>query len=114
MEQFDYKKFTKEEEKIYDQAIINLRKALKDGLSYKEACASLDISDQEFKALIADDFLKICLVEMHYEKNMSLKEIALKLSIPHEDVIKMHEIILEDVSLASVAQYHKEMSSGQA
>jgi hypothetical protein len=114
MEQFDYKKFTKLEEKMYDSGIVSLRKAIKDGLTYKEAIASLDISDTEFKKLITDDFLKICLVEMHYEKNMSLKEIAIKLSISHEDVIKIHEIIIEDVSLASVAEYHKEISKGQA
>lgn len=120
MEGVNYKYFNKKEEKIYDDAINRLRKALKDGLTFKEACALIEASfedigaeHKDLKELIIDDFLKICIVELHYEKNMPLKEIALKLAVSHEDIIKMHQIILEDVSMASLAQYHKEVK-GQA
>jgi hypothetical protein len=114
MNNVDYKKFTKQEEKIYDESIKLLRKGLSDGLNYKEACASLGVDDQELKNIIVDDFLKICIVEMHYEKTMPLKEVALKLAVSHEDVLNMHKIIIEDVAIASVAEYHKSVSEGQA
>ncbi|RMD58756.1 MAG: hypothetical protein D6828_02405, partial [Nitrospirae bacterium] len=56
---FEYKEFSPEEEKIYDQAINELRDYIKRGLSFPEACEALNVKDKHLKYFIIEDFLKI-------------------------------------------------------
>ncbi|MCI4625869.1 MAG: hypothetical protein L3V56_07895 [Candidatus Magnetoovum sp. WYHC-5] len=113
MVDFVYKKYTTEEDKIYEQAMLRLKNAVHEGMTYDEACAHLNIKDQSLLTFIMEDFLKIMIAEMHYEKGMSLKEIADKLAVPHKQLIKTKEIMLEDIAITAAAEYHKETSMGQ-
>ncbi|MBF0537243.1 MAG: hypothetical protein HQL03_03215 [Nitrospirae bacterium] len=114
MSEVIYKKFTKEEDVIYDKAIETLRKALASGVSYNEACALLDVSDAELKAVIIDDFLKITIAEMHYGGGIPLKEVARKLSVPYELLLQTSKIMLEDIENTGLSEYHRQTSKGEA
>ncbi|MBF0609133.1 MAG: hypothetical protein SFH39_18840 [Candidatus Magnetobacterium sp. LHC-1] len=109
-----YKKFTKEEDAIYDKGIETLRKALASGVSYPEACALLDISDAELKTIITDDFLKISIAELHYGGGMPLKEVARRLSVAYGLIVQTRAIMLEDIENTGLSEYHRQTSQGEA
>ncbi|MBF0516224.1 MAG: hypothetical protein HQK97_03755 [Nitrospirae bacterium] len=114
MEDFKYKEYTKEESKIYDSAMEKLKKSIAQGLTFDEAASQLDIADPELKQLITDDFLKIFIVEHHYEKGLPLKDVATRMSISHERVMEAHKAMLQDVQVTAISEYHKGISKGQA
>ncbi|MCG6550799.1 MAG: hypothetical protein L7F77_00620 [Candidatus Magnetominusculus sp. LBB02] len=114
MEDIKYKEYTKEESRIYDQAMEILKKSMDQGLSFDDAVLRLDIADEELKRLICDDFMKIFIVQFHYEKGLGLKDVAKRLGITHERVTEAHKAMLQDVQITSIAEYHKGISKGQA
>ncbi|MBF0317483.1 MAG: hypothetical protein HQL04_04850 [Nitrospirae bacterium] len=114
MSEVIYKKFTKEEDAIYDKGIETLRKAFAAGVSYPEACVLLDVSDAELKTIITDDFLKILIAELYYGGGIPLKEVAQRLSVAYELILQTHGIMLEDIENTGLSEYHRETSMGEA
>lgn len=93
----NYKEYSKEEEEIYDKEIKKLLKMVNDGLSYEDACKTINLDTPEMKRLIAEDLLKILIAELHYSKGISLEQIAQKLQIPVSQIRDTHRMMIEDV-----------------
>ena len=114
MADFSYKRYTKEEEALYMGSMERLRRLWSQGVKYAEICASIDVKDEELKSLIGEDFLKILIVELHYEKAYQLKDVASMLGLPYERILEAKNSMLEDVQHTAVAEYHKATSRGEA
>jgi hypothetical protein len=111
MEDFQYKQYTKEENKIYNEAMDAIMEGLKNGLSFHEACGSVEVQDEELKNFILDDALKIMIADMHYVKSLSLQDISDSLRLPVERIEKANQEMLEDISITN-AQVFKLMNNG--
>lgn len=97
MGKIKYKEFTKEEEKIYDASIELIKKNMKSGMSMDQACDAIEVKDGELKAIIADDFLKITIADMHHAKGKSFDAIAKELKIPMERIIIAYGQMIDDI-----------------
>lgn len=111
MEGFQYKQYTEEETKIYNKAMDKIMEGLKNGLSFQEACGSVDVPDEELKNYILDDALKIMIADMHYVKSLSLQDISDSLRLPVERIEKANHEMLEDISITN-EQVFKLMNDG--
>ncbi|MBF0556368.1 MAG: hypothetical protein HQK96_17765 [Nitrospirae bacterium] len=114
MEDIKYKEYTKEESAIYENAMEKLKESMAHGLGFDDAVSRLDIADEELKGLITEDFLKIFIVHLHYEKGLALKDVAKSMGITYERVMQSHKSMLQDVQITSIAEYHKGSAKGQA
>ncbi|MBF0464403.1 MAG: hypothetical protein HQK88_08410 [Nitrospirae bacterium] len=110
----DFKKFTKQESLIYDEAIKTLSAEVEHGTGYEDAVNRLAIEDSQLKQLISDDFLKILIVKLHYEKGMTLKEVASKLSVTHELIVATKNEMLEEVQGSAIKAFHSDVKWGNA
>jgi hypothetical protein len=97
MSKVNYKEFTKEEEKIYDSAIEEIRSNLKKGMKFEDACSSVKVDNDELKLIVLEDFLKITVAEMHYTSRKTFEEIAEELDIPLQSVALTHKRMLDDI-----------------
>lgn len=93
----DYREFTKEEEKIYDNEIKRLQKLIAEGTTYNDACNTLTLTDPEMRQVIVDDLLKVLIAELHYGKGKSFEQIAESLCVEVSEIKEMHRIMIEDV-----------------
>lgn len=105
MDDFRYKEYTEEENKIYNEAIDKIMKGLRNGLNFNEACSTAYIEDKELKGFIEDDALKIVIAEMHYVKDLSLQNIADTLEVSIDTINKANAEMLEDVEIMSTEIY---------
>ncbi len=101
MEHFQYKKYTEEENRIYNESMDVIMRGLKDGLSFHEACSSVEVRDEELKNFILDDALKIMIADMHYIKSLSLQQVADALQLPFAKIEKANAEMLEDISITN-------------
>ena len=59
MPEFDFKQFSPEESRIYDEAVGKYREAVAAGKTLKQAYDGYEIADKELESLVQADFLKI-------------------------------------------------------
>lgn len=102
-----YKEYTPEEDRIYNEAMAKLKEAMAGGLSFAEACAAVEVADPELKGYIVDDALKVLIAEHHYGKGMPLPEVAATLKAPLKKIVAAHREMLEDVGESSAALYRQ-------
>jgi len=100
--------FSKEEEQIYEESITRIKEALDSGLGFDEACSKLVVDDEEFKRLIIDDYLKMTIADLHFNKEQSTQEVADMLKIPETRVANARAEMLDEVLQASVDAYPTE------
>jgi hypothetical protein len=112
MEDFQYKEYTEEESRIYNEAMDNIMAALQNGSSFDEACASLDIADGELKGFVVDDALKVLIADIHYTKNLPLEHIADTYKIPMDIITKANKEMMQDVEIASSEVYMTQHPEG--
>jgi hypothetical protein len=105
MDEVNYKLFTPEEEKIYEQAIGQMKDNMANGLSFNEALQELPLADAEMRKIIKEDYLKILIADLHFSKRKSFEEIAETLNVPYEDVKEAQIQMIEDVKIASIQAY---------
>ncbi len=108
MPEFSFKEFTPEESRIYDEAIAKYRDAVAAGNKLKQAYESYSISDQELRALIQADFLKIVIAERHFSHNQPLEKIARDLDVSLEIVMDTHARMLQEVGVTAANQFGEE------
>lgn len=108
MDEFEYKKYTLEEKKIYNEALPKIIEGLKKGLKFNEACAITNVEDKDLKEFIIDDALKVMIAELHYAKRFSLQEVADRLDVPIETINKANREMLEDVKRTARAIFKME------
>lgn len=92
-----YKKFTPEEDGIYCSAIESIRTGLRSGVKFDLACSCITVRDEELRQLICEDALKIEIAEQHYGSGLPLIDLAKKLGIPLDRVMKANEEMMEDI-----------------
>ena len=102
--------FSEKEEKIYEEAITQIKEAMDAGLGFDEVCAKLVIEDEQFKLLVIDDYLKMVIADLHFSKEQSTQEVADILKIPEARIASARAEMLDEVLQTSVDAYHKEAS----
>ena len=105
MENFTYKEYTEEESKVYNEAMDSIMEGLQSGLSFTDACGSLNIEDKMLKEFIMDDALKIMIADLHYNKGLPLEHVSSALNVPVEVVARAHGEMLEDVEISTTQGY---------
>ena len=99
-----------EENHIYEAAVAALRDELDQGRTFDHACERLDGIEQELRALIVDDFLKILIAEDHFGSGKGLDDIALCLGIPYETLETAREEMLQEVGEEMASQYRQNIA----
>jgi len=112
MEDINYKQYTDEETRIYNDAIAKIRSGLDNGLSLSEACSAVNVEDAELKKLISDDMLKIIISEMHFGNGLPLQEVANKLKVSLKSINAAIMEMLEDAGIAAAEEYNRNNPDG--
>ncbi|MFA5352981.1 MAG: hypothetical protein WC291_02020 [Thermodesulfovibrionales bacterium] len=112
MSDVKYKEYSPEEDRIYNEAMAKIRQALSNGLSFDEACAAAEVKDEELRAFIVDDVLKVMIAEMHYQKGILLQDVAEQLKVPLRRINKAHSEMLEDAGITAAKEFLKENPGG--
>jgi hypothetical protein len=105
MGDFQYKEYTEEESRVYNEAMENIMAALQKGLSFDEACAGLDITDSELKGFIVDDALKVLIADIHYAKKLPLQQVADTFQVSMDIINKANMEMMQDVEIATSEVY---------
>lgn len=112
MSEVNYKHYTEEESKIYNEALERIKGGLKNGLSFDEACLGVTIDDAELKEMVTDDALKISIAEMHYGQGMTLKQVADILKVPVKRLNVANNEMLEDAGITAAENYRSSNPDG--
>lgn len=96
-EKVNYKQFTEEEDSIYKKSIEVIRSNISNGVKFDLACDFVTVDDLELKGLIIDDALKIEIAELHYGKRVPLMDVAKKLGVPMDRLLRANTEMMEDV-----------------
>jgi len=105
MPEFEFKQFTPEEDKIYEDAISKFRAALDSGKSLREAYASYTIEDEDLGNVIRADFLKIIIAERHFAKGQTLQDLAGVLSVSVDLVQDTKNRMLQEAGVSAASQF---------
>jgi hypothetical protein len=106
--------FLTETDKAYEKAVLRIREGLVKGLDFDSACAAIEVENEELKKHIIDDMLKVLIAEEHFNKNISLDELAgrLKISLDRLESAKLE--MLEDVKNSSIKAFYQGLKPGNA
>ncbi len=105
----NYRSFNAEEDEIYKKSIAMIRSNIDNDVKFDLACEFIKIGDKELKDMIIDDALKIEIAELHYGKRIPLRDVAKKLGVEMERLLKANHEMMEDIVLTA-----EEFSEGQA
>lgn len=104
MPEFNFKEFTEEEGRIYEEAVSKFRDAIAAGKTLRQAYESYAIADKELEKLIQVDFLKILIAERHFSQHQSLDDIAKALDVPASLIKETHARMLQEVGVTAASQ----------
>jgi transcription initiation factor TFIIIB Brf1 subunit/transcription initiation factor TFIIB len=105
MPEFNFKEFTEEEGRIYDEAVAKFRETVEAGKTLRQAYESYAIDDKELEKLIQADFLKILIAERHFGQRQSLDDIARALDVPASLIRETHARMLQEVGVTAANQF---------
>lgn len=105
--------FSKEDDHIYDTAMIQISKEIESGKTLEQIAKNLKIGDQQLKGIIVDDYIKITLAEEHFKNGKSLKSIAKSIGVSHSALIKTKKSMIAEVQQTSVKAFHKAKLGGE-
>jgi hypothetical protein len=108
MPEFDFKEFTPEESRIYEEAVNKYREAVSAGKDLRQAYESYSIADKQLETLIQADFLKIMIAERHFGQGHALEEIARTLGVTLDLVKATHARMLQEVGVTAANQFGQE------
>lgn len=108
MPEFEYKEFTAEESRIYEEAVNKFREAVAAGQALKQAYESYAIADQKLRSLIQADFLKILIAERHFAGREPLEKVARDLDVSLEVLMDTHARMLQEVGVSAADQFNRE------
>jgi len=74
-----------------------IRANIQNGVKFDLACEFITMEDEELRAMIIDDALKIELAELHYGKRIPLLEVSKQLGVPMDRLLKASHEMLEDL-----------------
>ena len=98
----------------HEKAVAKIREGLDRGLGFDSACAEIEAESEGLKRQIIDDMLKVLIAEEHFNKNISLDDLATKLKISPERLETARAEMLEDVKNSSIKAFYKGLKPGNA
>jgi hypothetical protein len=110
MPEFQFKDFTPEEGRIYEEAVNKYREAVASGKTLRQAYEGYKVADAELEKLIQADFLKIMIAERHFAQGQPLDEIARALDITVDLVKETHARMLQEVGVTAANQFGQEFT----
>ncbi|OGW47030.1 MAG: hypothetical protein A2078_07915 [Nitrospirae bacterium GWC2_57_9] len=110
MPEFNFKEFTVEEGRIYEEAVNKFREAIAAGKALRQAYESYSVEDKELEKLIQADFLKIVIAERHFQGGQSFEDIAAALDVRVELIKETHARMLQEVGVTAANQFGQEFS----
>lgn len=103
------------DEKRYDEAVMKITSAVKQGVSFKEASKLVDIKDEALMAAVSVDALKVLIAEMHFAGDTPLRDVAKALKLNEKELEKAKKEMLSEVEAAAIEKYKSEIGqSGEA
>lgn len=114
MEDFRYKEYTEEESRIYYDAMGKIMEGLTNGMSFNQACSAVLVQDEQLRAFIEDDALKIVIADLHYNKGISIEKVAENLQLQIEVLRRANAEMLEDIEATSIEIYKAQNPGSQA
>ncbi|MDA8100605.1 MAG: hypothetical protein M0042_13390 [Nitrospiraceae bacterium] len=105
MPEIDFKEFTNEESRIYEEAVKAFREAVASGKKLKEAYESYTIADDELRSIIQADFLKILIAERHFAGQQPLAELAASLGVSPDLVRDTKKRMLQEVGITAANEF---------
>jgi hypothetical protein len=105
MSGIQFKEFSDEEGRIYEESIGKIKENMKKGMSLDDACNAIEVKDEELKRLIGEDFLKITIAEMHYSQHLPLEAVSKELNVPLARIQKTHRMMIEEVMQAEATKF---------
>ena len=108
MPEFDFKNFTPEEGKIYDEAVNKYREAIAAGKTLRQAYETYAVVDKDLEKLIQVDFLKILIAERHYAQRQPLEELAKALDASLDLLKDTRARMLQEVGVTASNQLGQE------
>lgn len=106
--------FSQEEEAIYQQSMAQLQEGMAQGMAWDKVVERLVVTDEVFKRLIVDDYLKITLANRHFQGGEGLKAIAKATRLPMDSLVRAKEEMIQEVSEASERAYHLTQAKGKS
>lgn len=110
MPEFQFKEFTPEEDRIYEEAVNKYRESVAAGKTLRQAYESHSVADKDLEKLIQVDFLKILIAERHFSQQQPLDDIARALDIKPELVKETHARMLQEVGVTAANQFGQEFT----
>ena len=106
--------FVTETDKVYEKAVATIREGLAKGLDFDSACAAIEIENESLKKNIIDDMLKVLIAEEHFNKNISLEDLAgtLRIAVKRLESAKLE--MIEEVKNSSIKAFYKSLKPGNA
>jgi hypothetical protein len=108
MPEFNFKQFTPEEDRIYEEAVNKYKEAVSAGKNLRQAYESYSIADKELENLVQADFLKILIAERHFGQGRSLEDVARDLDISVDLVKETHARMLQEVGVTAANEFGKD------
>lgn len=102
-----YKEYSPEESEIYNAAIAGIRKQMAEGRTFAEACSSIEVADEALRGFILDDALKMMIADLHFVKEVPLRDVAETLGVSFAKVVVAGREMLQDVEISAVEVYRR-------
>jgi len=99
-------------DKFYEESINRIKKGVEQDLTFEQAVSLLDVKDDKLKASIIDDALKLMIAEMHFVAKKSVDDVAKKLRLSRDAVVRARQEMLDSVEDAAIEAYKKEHGQG--
>ena len=106
--EFELKEFSPEEGRIYEEAVNHYREAIAAGKKLKDAYAAYTVNNEELRAIIHADFLKILIAERHFGGRVSMEALAGELDVPLDLLKQTLSRMLQEVGITAQDQFIKE------
>lgn len=97
---------------FYDESINRIKKGVEQGMTFEQAVSLVGCEDQKLKAAIVDDTLKVIIAEMHFMGKQGIDDVAKKLRLPAQVIMKSRQEMLDSVEAAAIEAYKD--SQGQS
>ena len=110
MPEFNFKEFTAEESKIYEEVISKFREAVAAGKTLRQAYESFAIENKALEKLIQADFLKILIAERHFGQHQAMDDIARELDVSLNLLNETHARMLQEVGVTAASQFGEEFN----
>ncbi len=89
--------FESEADRAYRESFAQIRKGLEEGLGFDDACAAVEIKDEDLRKQIITDMLKVIIAEEHFAKKIPLEELAGRLKVQPEVLETAKLSMFEDI-----------------